>query len=94
MSFLTVSNDDVLNTTNNYSAFTDQRNVLKKNLRSKLLLLVGTLVRAVCLNHEVAMFQPRIGTDPVLGSIAIITTFMLVSSCPTCFNRFLDLSAQ
>ena len=45
-------------------------------------------VRVVCPNHKVVVFQSRRGTALDLGSVAIVTTFILVSSRPTCFNRF------
>ena len=49
-------------------------------------------VRVVCQNYEVVVFQPWTGTATDLGSVATTTNFILVSSLPTCFNRFLDLS--
>ena len=42
-------------------------------------------------NHEVVVFQTRTGTTPDPVSVSIITNFILASSRPTCFNRFLDL---
>ena len=57
-----------------------------------LLLLVYPPVRAVFLNHEVAVLQPQTGNALDLGPIAIIKTFILVFPCPTHFNRFKDLS--
>ena len=44
----------------------------------------------VCTNHEVEMFQHRTGTSTELGSVAIVNLISNLS-CPTCFNRFLDL---
>ena len=49
-------------------------------------------VSAVCPNHEAVMFQPRTGTDPDLVSVTVVITFILVTSHPTCFTHFLDIS--
>ena len=37
------------------------------------------------------MFQPRTGTVPYLGTVDIVTPFILASSSPTCLNRFMGI---
>ena len=54
-------------------------------------LLFWSPVHAVCPNHEILLFQSWTGTPVDLGSVVIITTFIIVSSRPTCFNRVLYL---
>ena len=56
------------------------------------LLFLRPPVRTVCPNHEVVVFQTWKGTTSDPGSVAIITTFILSSSRPTCFNPVLDIS--
>ena len=45
-----------------------------------LLLLLWPPVHVVCLNNELVVFQPQTETYVDLGSVAIITTFILASS--------------
>ena len=47
-----------------------------------LLLFTCPLVRGVCPNYEVVMFQPHTGTHPYLGSVANCYRAMLLSPDP------------
>ena len=54
-----------------------------RHFLSMLLLLSWPPVREVCLNHEVEMFLPRIGTFPDLSSVAYCCVAILLSTTPT-----------
>ena len=53
-----------------------------------MLLFSWPPAREVWPNYEVGMFQPWSGTDPSLGSVANVTSYLYPSHC---FNCFLDL---
>ena len=52
-----------------------------------LLLFSWSPVRDVCPNYELAMFQPRTGTPPDLGSIADCYVAILLIPAPPFFTR-------
>ena len=55
-----------------------------------LLLCIWPPVCVVCLNHEVAVFQPRAGTSPYLGSVANYTSYSNPPAQPVSTD-FLDI---
>ena len=56
-----------------------------------LLFLAWPLVRAVCPNHEVVVFQPQTVTALDLGFIALIITTNYSHLLPYLFQPFLDI---